>query len=266
MSAQDLFAKGQLAEAIEAALNAVRNKPSDLNTRFFLAELLCFDGAWERADKQLDALLQQAKEPHMFALLFRQLIRAEVIREQVFRDGRAPEVMVDLDEHAQLQLRLGLALRTQNLAEVKSLAEQAESIRPQFSGSVNGNAFAGGIRDLDDRISGVYEILTSNGKYLWIPTNAVKSLEFDKPERPFDLIWRKATIDVIGGPGGEVYVPVRYPLVNTEQWDAATKLGRGTSWVGDEESAICGIGQRVLLVGEDALSLMEINGLSKSEV
>jgi type VI secretion system protein ImpE len=265
MSAQDLFAKGQLAEAIEAALNAVRSKPSDLNARFFLAELLCFDGAWERADKQLDALLQQSKEPHMFAMLFRQLIRAEVIREQVFRDGRAPEVMVDLDQHAQTQLRLGLALRTQNLAEVRSLAQEAESIRPQFSGSVNGNAFSGGIRDLDDRISGVYEILTSNGKYLWIPTSAVKSLEFDKPERPLDLIWRKATIDVIGGPGGEVYMPVRYPLVHIDQWDVATKLGRGTSWIGDEESAIYGVGQRVLLVGEDALSLMEIQGLSKSE-
>lgn len=263
MSAQDLFAKGQLTEAMEAALNAVRNKPSDLNARFFLAELLCFDGAWERADKQLDALLQQAKEPHVFAMLFRQLIRAEVIREQVFRDGRAPEVMVDLDEHAQTQLRLGLALRSQNLAEVRSLAEKSESIRPQFSGCFNGNAFSGGIRDLDDRISGVYEILTSNGKYLWVPTAAVKSIEFDKPERPLDLIWRKAKIDVIGGPGGEVYMPVRYPLVHAAQWDVATKLGRGTSWVGDEESAICGIGQRVLLIGEDAVSLMEINDLSK---
>ena len=265
MSAQDLFAKGQLAEAIEAALHAVRNKPSDLNARFFLAELLCFDGAWERADKQLEALLQQAKEPHVFAMLFRQLIRAEVIREQVFRDGRAPEVMVDLDEHAQMQLRLGLALRSQDMAEVKSLAEQAEAIRPQFSGSVNGTGFSGGVRDLDDRISGVYEILTSNGKYLWIPTAAVKSIEFDKPERPLDLIWRKATIDVIGGPGGEVYMPVRYPFANLAQWDVATKLGRGTSWIGDEDSAICGIGQRMLLLGEDAKSLMEIDNLSKVE-
>ena len=263
MNAQELFSAGKLAEAITAALEQVRNKPTDVNARFFLAELLCFDGAWERADKQLDVMMQQSQEPNMFALLFRQLVRGEVAREQIFRDGRAPDVMVELPQYAQKQLRVCLELRNGDLGAAKTIADEIEGSRPGFSGKVNGKPFGGGVRDLDDRIGTVIELITAHGKCFWVPWENIKSIEFVKPERPLDLMWRKATVDIAGGPGGEVYVPVRYPLADASQWSADAKLGRGTDWFGDENGAICGVGQRMVLVGDEPMSILEIETISQ---
>lgn len=262
MNAQELFSAGKLSEAIAAALEQVRNKPTDVNARFFLAELLCFDGAWERADKQLDVMMQQSKEPNMFAILFRQLVRGEVAREQIFRDGRAPELMVELPEYAQTQIRICLEFRATDLGAAKALADQAESARPQFTGSVNGKPFSGGVRDLDDRLGGVAEIITAHGKCYWVPWENIKSIEFTKPERPLDLLWRKAKVDISGGPSGEVYMPVRYPMLDAASCSAEVKLSRGTEWVGEDDEAVAGIGQRMLLVGEDPMSIMEIDSLT----
>ncbi|MBN8602668.1 MAG: SciE type virulence protein [Planctomycetes bacterium] len=261
MNAQDLFSAGKLPEAITAALEQVRNKPTDVNARFFLAELLCFDGAWERADKQMDVLMQQASEPNMFAILFRQLVRGEVAREQIFRDGRAPELMVELPEYAQDQIRICLEFRVGDLAAAKSLADRVEAARPQYQGQVNGKPFSGGVRDLDDRIGTVAELITAHGKCFWVPWESVKAIEFSKPERPLDLLWRKAKVDIANGPSGEVYMPVRYPMLQPASYSPDVKLSRGTEWLGDEQDAVCGIGQRMLLVGEDPVSILEIETL-----
>jgi type VI secretion system protein ImpE len=265
MSAQELFTAGKLPEAIAAALENVRNKPTDVNARFFLAELLCFDGAWERADKQLDTMMQQSSEPNMFAILFRQLVRGEVAREQIFRDGRAPELMVELPEYAKSQIRICLEFRAGDMAAAKSLADQAEAARPQFQGLVNGKAFSGGVRDLDDRLGGVAEVITAHGKCYWVPWENVKSIEFSKPERPLDLLWRKARVEITGGPSGEVYMPVRYPMLDANSCSPEVKLSRGTEWVGEEDEAVAGIGQRMLLVGEDPVSLLEIESLTRDD-
>jgi protein involved in temperature-dependent protein secretion len=43
------------------------------------------------------------------------------------------------------------------------------------------------------------------------------------------------------------------------------KLARGTEWVGEEQEAISGTGQRMLLVGEDPISILEIQSLVRGE-
>ena len=261
MNPKELYAAGKLDDAIQAALSAVKANPGDKNMRFFLAELLCFGGDWERADRQLDSVVQQTTDANLLALLFRQLIRAEVIRDQVFAEGRAPELVVALPRDAELQLELCAALRLNHSTDVPQLVSTAEEARAVVSGECNGQAFSG-IRDLDDRIAGVLEVLTANGKYFWVPWVSVKTLEFEPPQRPMDLLWRKASIDVEGGPEGEVYVPTRYPGPQSAGWDEQLRLGRSTAWQGDEQSAMSGLGLRMLLVGEEALSIMELKNVS----
>ena len=55
-TAAELYKSGQLAEAIAAAGDEVKRHPADAARRGFLAELLCFAGDFDRADKQLDAI------------------------------------------------------------------------------------------------------------------------------------------------------------------------------------------------------------------
>ena len=53
-------------------------------------------------------------------------------------------------------------------------------------------------------------MLTTTGKYFWIPTERVLSAEFHPPKRPRDLIWRRVSMSVAEGPDGDVYIPVIY--------------------------------------------------------
>ena len=74
MNAEDLFKAGKLMEAVESQLAVVKKNPTDTKARFFLAELSAFQGDWDRADRQLDAVVQQSEGTPLLTLLFRQLV------------------------------------------------------------------------------------------------------------------------------------------------------------------------------------------------
>ena len=93
MTARELFDAAKLNDAIAAALEDVKKAPTDTGKRGFLAELLCFAGDLERADKQLDALGHQDPQVMVGVSLFRQLIRAEQARQQFYTEGRLPEFL-----------------------------------------------------------------------------------------------------------------------------------------------------------------------------
>src|SRR5437773_356026 len=56
MTPHQYFEAGKLSDAITAATAEVKKAPLDSNKRGILCELLCFDGAFERADQQLSTL------------------------------------------------------------------------------------------------------------------------------------------------------------------------------------------------------------------
>ena len=119
--------------------------------------------------------------------LFRQLIRAEQARQQFFSEGRVPEflnseVTPDLRRH----LEASVLVRDGKTADAVALLAQGESEQPKLTGTCNGQAFDE-FRDLDDVTASFFEVLTSTGKYYWIPLDRVDSCEFTKPARPRDL-------------------------------------------------------------------------------
>ena len=58
MDAKQLFESGQLSEAISSLTSQIKSNPTDIGFRTFLFELLCFNGDWDRAVKQLDVISQ----------------------------------------------------------------------------------------------------------------------------------------------------------------------------------------------------------------
>jgi type VI secretion system protein ImpE len=253
---KESFDSGDLQGAIEQQLSVVKSNPMDGDQRFFLAELFALDGAWERADRQLDTILQQAKGAAVYPLLFRQLLRAELIRREVLLEGRAPELVTAKDDSIEVQLRLGLADRSGEQQEVPVLLERLGALSDMVSGECDGETFRGLI-DADLRLGLVAEVLSATGRYFWIPWARFRSIEFAPAERPLDLIWRKASVDIDGGPGGDVYMPVRYVI--NEQWNDEAKLGRSTQWSDGMPEIPRGVGQRLLLVGDEDKSILEIS-------
>ncbi|MBI3861442.1 MAG: SciE type virulence protein [Planctomycetia bacterium] len=254
MTAKQLFESGKLADAVSAANDEVKKKPLDASCRWLLCELLCFAGDLERADKQLDLIGTQDPQAVAGVALFRQLVRAETARQEFFRDGRVPELLGAPDPILKAHIAASIELRSGNQSRAAELLAQARDAAPPAPGTCDGAPFDD-LRDLDDLCGPFLEVLTSTGKYYWVPFSTIENLEFRPPKRPRDLIWRQTEISVNGGPNGEVFIPCLYAGAATHA-DDQIRLGRATDWVGD--GPVRGVGQRMLLVGEADKSILEI--------
>ncbi len=258
LDAAGLFRAGHLADALAAANAQVRKKPNDLGSRVLLAELLLFSGNLERADVILDAAAQLDPSTALVVSEFRQLLRAETARRQLYRDGRVPEVLDALEPSGEASLRALIALREGDLAAAAAAAGEAEALRPRVPATANGEAFDD-FRDADDLLPGYIETLTTTGKYFWIPVARIESMEFHAPKRPRDLAWRRCTMSVRSGPDGDVYIPAIY--FGGDDSDETHRLGRATSWT-EEKGLVRGIGQRIFLAGEDDLAIMQLKDVT----
>jgi type VI secretion system protein ImpE len=260
MNASQQFEAGNLPEAVAAALEAVKRAPADGGKRRFLCELLCFAGDLERADRQLDALAQQDPAATPAVALFRQLIRAEEARRQFFAEGRLPEFLAQPSPVLRLHLEASIHLREGRPDEAARLLDEAERQRPKASGACDGRPFTD-FRDIDELTAPLFEVLTSTGKYYWIPVEQVESVEFHAPARPRDLLWQRVHMVVRGGPDGEVFLPVLYPGAHADP-DPRVRLGRVTSWQGGDGVPVRGSGQRIFLVGDEERPTLEMQSLT----
>ena len=257
IQAMELFRAGDLEAAVAASIEEVKSKPTDADSRSRMAELLCFTGDLERADKQLETVGLQNPAAVPSIALFRQLIRAEKSRAEFYNEGRVPEFVGGPNPLMQIYLQASVALRAGDLAEARNLLERAEAERPRVSGKSDDEPFDD-FRDLDDLLGGVFEVLTSTGKYYWIPTSQVISLELRPIELTRDLIWRRCEMLVANGPQGEVFLPCLYHG-SSVLGDRQLKLGRASDWIGEADGIIRGQGLRMYLVGEEARTIRELN-------
>jgi type VI secretion system protein ImpE len=252
MNAHELFRAGKLGEAIEAMNAEVRSHPADPDRRGFLADLLCIAGNFDRADVQLDAITKILPGSVASMALVRQLVRAEQWRQQCFLEGRVPEFLEVPDARLQMHLRALVLLREGDQVGAAELLAAAEAERVAPRGTCGGQPF-GEFRDCDDVTSSVFEVLTSTGKYYWIPFERVERIEFRGIERPRDLIWRRAGMTVRGGPDGEVYLPAVYAPAPA---DEVARLGRSTEW--SEDEPVRGVGLRLFLVDDEPVPMTDL--------
>lgn len=233
-----LLREARLGDARAQAAGRVRANPSDVAARLDLADVLIVLGEWERADAHLDMAGTLDPGRAVAAALTRQLIRAAAWRDDSFTRGRPPELVTEPDA--------GVANALARLAGREPAAEE-----PELSGTCDGAPFRT-LRDADDRTAGVLEVLTSTGKYMWVPLAAVLSLRPSRPDSVRDLVWRPAELDVAGGPGGVVYLPATYHAAAPSD---AQRLARETEWAEAADGTTAGAGARCLLVGDGLLTL-----------
>src|SRR5450759_3716171 len=91
MTAGQLFQAGKLDQAVQALGAELRDNPGDVQRRTFLFELLCFAGAYDRAEKQLDVLAQGGKDAQLGALLYAGALHAERSRTEPFQKKEYPK-------------------------------------------------------------------------------------------------------------------------------------------------------------------------------
>jgi type VI secretion system protein ImpE len=257
---KELYQAGRLDEAIEALNAAVRTKPTDTDARGLLAELVCYTGNHERADRLIDQLGTQDPTSIPGYAVIRQLIRGDLTRREVFGQGRLPEFLDAPPDWMKLHLEASIALREGRGAEALAKLAEAEAMRPVVRGTCDDIAFDE-FRDIDDLAAGLVEVITTSGAYYWIPLDRVETIAFEPPRRPRELLWRRAKVEVRNGPDGEVFLPALYPG-SSDSKDDSIRLGRSTDWSEVADAPVTGLGQRCYLVGDELVPMLQIQTLT----
>ena len=94
------------------------------------------------------------------------------------------------------------------------------------------------------------------------PIADVSAIEFRRPERRRDLLWRRAFLSVNGGPSGEVFFPAIYASTDPGL-EAEYRLGYASDFVG-EDGFKRGIGLRCFLIGEHSRTILELDTIQFS--
>jgi type VI secretion system protein ImpE len=227
MNAKELFQTGKVEEAIQALAADLRKDPTDVRSRTFLFELLCFMGELDRAEKQLDILSDLSKEAGMGTLVYRSAIQAERMRREMFDKKTFPQTAADA------------------ITEV----------------TLNGAPYSA-IEDADPRIGARLEVFAA-GSYLWLPFAHIASIRMEAPKRLRDLIWIPAILRTAPQCGGldlgEVMIPALTPFAFRHS-ENAVRLGRQTVWE-DTEGAMVPVGQKVLLIDGEEFPILEVRTL-----
>ena len=92
----------------------------------------------ERADVILDAASTIDPSSALVVAEFRQLVRADMARRQLFRDGRVPEFLGEPTETQRLQLAALVALRAGDIAEAATRGRRRRGGAPALRRKAQG--------------------------------------------------------------------------------------------------------------------------------
>ncbi len=257
--AKALLESGQLNAAIESLLKEVKANPSDITRRIFLFELCCLAGQWDRAEKQLDVVGMQDANAAISVLAYRGNLQAERDRQKLFTDGLAPHFLNEPPAYVDLLLDAINRIREGNYAEARVTLDEAEDLRPAFSGNLNGELDFEDFRDYNDLTSSVLELIVK-GQYVWMPIEQIASLEIAAPTNLRDLVWTQARVEAKDGTVGEVYIPALYAGTTQSENDQA-RLGRATDWNELPEEIFTGIGLRLFFINGEDKPMLQVRNI-----
>lgn len=231
----------RLDEAIQAALNYVRTKPTDITARIFLFELSCFSGDWERAEKQLDVVGQQDVNAMIGAQIYKQNFKAERDRLSVFNEGLIPECLMLPPKYVEDLIVAVTHIRENRIAEARELLDKVEEERPAFACRINGEE-SEDFRDYNDQTMCVIEAIVKDS-YAWLPFEHIERIEFTPAKSLRDMFWRQAEVEMTNGSKGEMFLPALY-AESFKSDDDRVRLGKVTDWREVGEEIYAGVGVR----------------------
>ena len=255
MHADQLLREGKLTEALAQLQDAVRKEPANAKHRVFLFQLLAVIGQWERALTQLNVAGDLDAGTLAMVQTYREALRCEALRGQVFAGTRTPMVFGDPEPWIALMVQaLALDADSQH-AKAQSLREQALEDAPATMGKIDGQEFSW-IADADLRLGPMLEAIV-NGNYYWIPLHRIRSIKIDPPLDLRDVVWMPAYFTWSTGGESVGLIPTRYPG-SQNSTDDLLRLARRTEWQSVGAEIYFGMGQRLLATDTAEYALMDI--------
>lgn len=251
--------EGRPSEALAALEARVRKDPAHAPSRVFLFQVLAVLGEWTRAIKQLDVASKLDAGTLAMAQTYRAAVRAEVLREQVFRAERTPIVFGDPAPwiaHVVEALRCTVHGEDAAAAELRASAfEQAQARAGTLAVEGREPVAFEWIADADTRLGPVLESVVE-GRYCWVPFERIRRVVVEAPHDLRDLVWTPAWFTWTNGGESPGLIPTRYP--DSARADDALRMARRTEWEERPAGAYLGTGQRVLATDACDVALLEV--------
>jgi type VI secretion system protein ImpE len=262
-----------LAAQLQELQSRIKRDASSAKLRVHLFQLLCVMGKWQRALEQLQLCAQLDAKGLPMAQMYREAIRCELYREDVFAGTRRPQVMGAPPGWVGSLIE---ALRHDAAGEASAAADLRQRAMDEAEPAactIDGTACEW-LADGDSRLGPVCEVI-ANGQYYWLPFGSCSGIQIDPPTDMRDLVWMPAQLLLPNEGRVPALIPTRYPgTVATALENAdALKLSRATFWQGLGAESWVGLGQRVWIsdVGEHplldtrAIDLTAVSGKSAEE-
>ncbi|MCR9244809.1 MAG: virulence protein SciE type [bacterium] len=260
---------GDPAAALAELQQLVRSEPAAANHRIFLFQLLAVLGSWERCKTQLAVIRDLDHGAIPMVQMYREALRCEVLREEVFAGKRSPLVFGEPEPwvaHMVQALALSADGQAEQAQAMRGAAlEEAAAVPGTLAVAVAGSeddaehAFEW-LADADSRLGPIFEVMM-NGKYYWVPASAVASVEFEAPVDLRDLVWLPATFRWQNGGDAVALVPTRY-VGSAAASDGAVQLARRTDWRDAGHDEYHGSGQRVFATDAAEFGLCDLRRIT----
>jgi type VI secretion system protein ImpE len=254
--------EGDLDAALANLQDQIRKNSSNAELRVFLFQLLSVMGQWERALTQLNVAAELDAGTLAMAQMYREAIRCELLRAEVFAGKKSPLIFGEPDEWLALLIESLLVTGTERANEAQSLRERAFEAAPASSGAIDGQPFEW-IADADMRLGPVCEAVM-NGRYYWVPFSRLARIDLEAPADLRDMVWMPAHFQFANGGETVGVIPTRYPGSEASS-DPQIRLARKTSWQESAADVFFGLGQRVMTTDGGEHALMDVRSIRIGE-
>jgi len=255
MNAQEILRQGDPEASLKALVDDIRKNPADTKRRTFLFQLYCVLGAWDKAINQLATLEQLDPALWPMTQSYREVIRCESLRAEVFAGRKSPLVFGEpMDWLAWLIESLALNAHG-NHGQASDLRSKALELASPSVGTLDGKAFAW-LADADSRLGPVCEAII-NGRYYWVPFCRIQRITVHAPEDLRDLVW--VPVEFVWANEGSVtgFMPVRYPGSEASP-DSRIRMAKSTDWANLDDQTYVGSGQRMWVTDQDEYALLDV--------
>jgi type VI secretion system protein ImpE len=149
-------------------------------------------GDWNRALAQLQVTAQLTAAALPMAQAYREAIRAEAFRAEVFAGRRQPSILGTPPAWSGLLLESLREFGHGRVEAAERLRDEALEAAPPTPGRVDGTPFAW-IADMDSRIGPMLEAIV-DGKYVWVPFEHLAAVKIETPADLRDFVWAGAAL------------------------------------------------------------------------
>ncbi|MBL8250635.1 MAG: virulence protein SciE type [Candidatus Competibacter sp.] len=255
MPAEQSLREGRLQDALTELQAQVRKEPANPKYRTFLFQLLAVLGQWERALNQLSVVGEMDAASLPMVQTYREAIRCEFFRAEVFAGRRSPLVFGDPEPWVASLLDALRLTAAGQVGPARAARERAFEAASAVSGTVDEQGFEW-LADADPRLGPTLEVIV-NGRYYWVPFPRIRAIQLEQPADLRDYVWMPAHF--IWANGGETVglIPARYPDSHAAA-DPLVQLGRKTEWRDFGEDTWLGLGQRMLATDQGEFSLLDV--------